>query len=350
MNEYVVSIDIGSSKIKAAIGTLDENGKLQIIGITSVKCSSIDGGNLEDIENIASAIKSCIFKLESISGMKIESVSIGVDAGFLNVGHAGEEKASSIELDANLTALNNSFIQNLTRCVELTEVKVDSFILHGFHRASSYEDTNEYTAFVDVGAKCINISIGKGKVINYSSLIPFGGDKITDDISKCLKVSSQEAEKLKKQFGDIKILEEEKKETIEIYLENGNTHVIDKSLLIEIISARVEELLFFIKDELKNTDYYDKIAVIVVCGGGISMFNHSKTVINEILEKQIIIPEPEFLEYEEPIYYNVIGTANDALNSKVKDFDVNQENETSNLKNNKNNFISKIRELIEEFF
>jgi len=39
MNEQIVGIDLGSSKICGAVGNIGSNGKLQIIGITSVVCS-----------------------------------------------------------------------------------------------------------------------------------------------------------------------------------------------------------------------------------------------------------------------------------------------------------------------
>lgn len=78
MNEYVVGIDIGSSKVCAAAGRLDKYGKIQITGITSVPCSGLKRGIVVDIDNTAEGIKNCIEQLERMVDSKITEAYISI--------------------------------------------------------------------------------------------------------------------------------------------------------------------------------------------------------------------------------------------------------------------------------
>ncbi|HEY5575144.1 MAG TPA: cell division protein FtsA, partial [Clostridiaceae bacterium] len=57
MSEYIVGIDIGSSKISAAAGKFDKLGNLQIIGVTTAKCSGVNKGIVVDIDKTSESIK-----------------------------------------------------------------------------------------------------------------------------------------------------------------------------------------------------------------------------------------------------------------------------------------------------
>ena len=77
-DKYIVAIEIGSSKIIAGVGTVDNNGKISIIATEEEKLvDSVRYGCVKNIEEIIARLSSIIKKLgkrNSISPRKIKSV------------------------------------------------------------------------------------------------------------------------------------------------------------------------------------------------------------------------------------------------------------------------------------
>ena len=81
MNEYFVGIDVGSSKVCAAIGRLDKNAVLSILGITSVNCRGLKKAIVVDIDSSAESIKECVEKLERMVDIEIKDAYISLPGG-----------------------------------------------------------------------------------------------------------------------------------------------------------------------------------------------------------------------------------------------------------------------------
>jgi cell division protein FtsA len=417
MNEHIVGIDIGSSKICGAVGKISSNGKLQIIGITSVVCSGLNKSVVTDIESTAEAIRQCVTQLEHmtdtqiaegyislpggicelvrntamiaissedreikkydvdrvIEAVKLISVPsdkeiIGVEPeqyivdGYDNIKDPRGMSGARLEVEAQIVMAKSTIVSNLLKSMSRAGIKVNGIVLQPSAISEAVlrkEERDMGIALVDIGAETIDISIYKSGKLKYTSIIKLGGDNITNDISVCLKVPFNESEKLKLKYGSLVKGKGDDAEKIRVKDSYDNLMEIDNDLLIDIIEARVEELLHLIKTNLLSSGFYEKISGIVIVGGGVSLFRGISDLSKEILDKPVRIGSPEYVGAASPIYVTAVGIVKQAVNSlkvgntssEVSD-DHSYENKWSKDQNKegKNGFASKIKGFFADFF
>jgi len=134
---------------------------------------------------------------------------------------------------------------------------------------------------------------------------------------------------------------------------------IDSNLLVDIIHARVEELLYLIKRNLVNSGFYNEISGVVIVGGGISLFRGINELSKEILDKSVRIGSPEYVGAASPIYVTAVGIVLQAVNnlktnnSSFEELDEhsydNKWSKNQNIKV-KNGFASKVKGFFADFF
>ena len=417
MNENIVGIDLGSSKICGAVGKISSNGKLQIIGITSVVCSGLNKSVVIDIDSTAEAIKQCVTQLERMTDTQINEVYISLPGGICElvrntgmiaissedreikkydvdrvieaaklisvpsdkeiVGVEPEQyivdgydnikdprgmSGTRLEVEAQVVMAKSTVVSNLLKSVKRAGIKVNGIILQPSAIAEAVlrkEEKEMGIALIDVGAETIDISIYKGGKLKYTSIVQLGGNNITNDISVCLKVPLSEGEKLKLKYGSLVKNRGTDAEKIKVKDSYDNFIEIDNDLLIDIIEARVEELLQLIKSNLLNSGLYEEISGVVIVGGGVSLFRGASELSKEILCKSVRIGSPEYVGAASPIYVTAVGIVKQAANnlktsnisSEVSDeFSYENKWAKSQNKNEKNRFASKIKDFFADFF
>lgn len=415
MNEYIVGIDIGSSKVCAAMGKVDKLGNLQIVGASSARCFGVKKSMVVDIESTAEAISKCKKQLEIMTETTVDEAYLSIPGGLCDLVYTkGVVAVSSddreivskdvervlnaakiisissdkeiigiipdrfsvdgqdnimdpvgmngirLEVDAKVAVAQSSFISNLLKSMQAAGIIVIDLILQPFAVLSlslNQDDKNMSTAVVNIGADTIDLCVYKGGNICYTNLIPFGGSTITNDIAKCLKISFSEAEELKNAYGDVKVSDSIGNDSLVINSAYSENLRIDKSLLIDIIKARVEELLLFVKDELVREGYYDETATFIITGGAVSNFKGSVELCRTLLGKSVRIISPGYSGISNPAYSTAIGVVKRVFDTQKlyravhDDVDWNLEGKQSGRGSNKSNkLISKIRNMMEDFF
>ncbi len=424
MSDYIIGIDIGSFNICAAAGKLDKYGKMQIMGITSSECNGVKKGVVVDIDSTSESIKKCIYELERMIDIKIQGAYIALPGGLSELmqskgivavssedGEVTENdvkrvlKAAKIitipsdkevigviaqqyiidgydkikdpigmsgvrlEVDAQVILAQSTIVNNLFKSVNKAGIKVMGLVFEPMAISKvvlKEEEIQRGVILVDMGADSVNIYDYEGGKINDINTIGLGGNTITNDISVCLKVPISCAEKLKKKYGTVGYFNKDKSSKIEVNSGyNGKTH-IDYNILVEVIEARVEELLLMINNKLKFLKNYENISEIVIVGGGISQIKGIEEFSRKILEKPVRIGSPNYIGASSPIYAVVAGIVEDAASSmKVKHENKINEYEDNNKKSYENwteastrekenyensGFVSKIKEFFTDFF
>ncbi|MBU3191272.1 cell division protein FtsA [Clostridium bowmanii] len=417
MKEHIVGIDLGSSKICGAVGKISSNGKLQIIGITSVICSGLNKSVVIDIDSTAEAIKQCVIQLERmtdtqisegyislpggicelvrntgmiaissedreikqgdvdrvIEAAKLISVPpdkeiVGVEPeqyivdGYDNIKDPRGMSAERLEVEAQVVMAQTTVVSNLLKSVRRAGIKVNGIVLQPSAIAEAVirkEEKDMGIAIVDVGAETIDISIYKGAKLKYTSILQLGGNNITNDISVCLKIPFSEGEKLKLKYGSLVKGNEMDMEKIRVKDSYDNFMEIDNNLLVDIIEARVEELLHLIKKNLLNSGYYKEISGAVIVGGGISLFRGTTELSKKILDKPVRIGSPDYVGAASPIYVTAVGIVIQAVNNLRTSSSLSEELDENSYedkwsknqnKNGKNGFASKIKGFFADFF
>ncbi len=67
--EYVAAIDIGTTKIVAIVGTRNENGSIEILGISRAPSLGVKRGVVQNIEETVNAIETTVNDVRMRSGI-----------------------------------------------------------------------------------------------------------------------------------------------------------------------------------------------------------------------------------------------------------------------------------------
>lgn len=400
MHEYIVALDIGSSNVYGAVGKIDNQGNLHIVGTNAVNCFGLKKGIVVDIENTAKSIRECVDNLERIVDIKISSVFVSLpgvicelisnravvaissedreirekdlfrvlDAakivslqsdkeivgvipqqyivdGYENISEPIGMSGLRLELDAQVIVAKSMVLNNLRKSLERADISIIAEVLSSQAVSNivlNNIDKNLSTLVVDVGGETTDLSLFRKRNLVFTSVIPLGGNNITKDISICLKTPHSTSEQLKVKYGQLKLSSEKDGNTITINDGYNNRKDIDKEILNSIIESRVEEILSLVKDKMVRNDFYEEISNIIIIGGGVSLFRDIAHYTSDVLGKAVEVGYPSDFGATNPKYSCVVGTIKDIYETlkMTKKLNINE-----NLKNDN---TKKINSTVEE--
>ena len=314
-----------------------------------------------DVERVLEATK-----LVSISSDKeiigIEPKQFIID-GYDNIKDPIGMSGLRLEVEAEVLIAKTTVVNNLIKSVNKAGIDVKGICLQP--RATSKvvlteEEKDMGVALVNVGAETIDITIIKNENICFTSIIPIGGNSITNDIALGLKLSFNEAEKLKIKYANLLDIENPEKDIDFVKPSDNEEYSIDYKFFKEILEARVEELVNLAKNEIEKSGFYEQISNIVIVGGGIALIKGVTSFAKHILKKTVKIGSPEYVGAANPIYAVAVGIVKDASDtfkqSEISDeFYENVENSSIWEQNNKKEFenvgvLTKVKKFLADFF
>ncbi len=324
----VVALDIGTTKICAIAGYRNEFGKIEILGMKTVKSEGVLRGVVSNIDKTVKAIKEAVEVAEVNAGKKFHKVHVGIAGqhiksqqhrGLLVRKNSNSEISSEdikkliddihilslppgdkilhiipqeytvdnehditdpvgmsgVKLEANFHVITNQVekSRNLFRVVEKSGLKVADMTLEPIASAAavlSEEEKEAGAILVDIGGGTTDITIFKGGIIRHTHVIPLGGNVVTSDIQEGLTVMKEQAEKLKVKYGAALAEEIVDNRLIVISEFKGrDKKEISEKNLARIIQARMEEIFDFVMWEIKRSGYENKLlAGMILTGGG----------------------------------------------------------------------------------
>lgn len=229
--------------------------------------------------------------------------------------------AVRLEVDVYVLTAQSTLLRNFDMVLEKAKVEPIYFVFQPI--AASYavfteQEIKQGVAILDIGKDTTDLAIWFEGELVHTAVLGIGGDLITSDIAYGLKIPKERAEDLKLKYGVASSLvlseivaKESEGSRIKIPNGMGNVH-FDHRLFIDIIEARVEELLDFIKEELYKSGVADKLAMgIYLVGGSSLMLGMRETVQRSLgLPTTVGIPrglagKQEFLR--SPAYASAVG-------------------------------------------
>lgn len=342
--QLAVGLDIGTTKIVAMLGTKNEYGKLEIVGVGKSKSQGVHRGVVNNITQTIQSIQAAAQEAEAISGKKITNVVVGIAGQHIRSLHHSDYitrtnadeviDAADIErlknqvfklvmlpgeeiihvlpqeykvdgqaeikepigmyggrLEANFHVVVGqvSSIRNIARCVKSAGLDFGGITLEPLASADavlSQEEKEAGVALIDIGGGTTDLAIFKDGIIRHTAVIPFGGNVITEDIKEGCSIIEKQAELLKIKFGSAWPGENKDNEIVSIPgLRGRDPKEITLKNLSKIIHARVTEIIEQVYAEIKNYGHEEQkkklIAGIVLTGGG-SQLKHLKQLVEYI--------------------------------------------------------------------
>ncbi|KAB5356358.1 cell division protein FtsA, partial [Bacteroides salyersiae] len=250
--EFIAAIELGSSKVTGIAGRKNSDGSMQVLAYAKEDSSSfIRKGVIYNLNKTAQSLTSIINRLEGDLKESIAKVYVGISGQSLRTVRnvvsrdLKEETLISQELvdaicDENLEiplidmdildvapqefkidnflpdtpvgVLGNhiegrflnivaraSIKNNLERCFEQAKIKIADLLIAPLVTANAVLSESERRsgcALVDFGADTTTISVYKGNILRFMTVLPLGGNCITRDITS-LRIEEEEAESLK---------------------------------------------------------------------------------------------------------------------------------------------------------
>jgi cell division protein FtsA len=230
--------------------------------------------------------------------------------------------------------------QNLDKAVRRSGLEVARMMLEPLAAAESTltDDDKEYgCALVNIGAEITSLMIFGRGAVQHTAVFPFGGLHFTKDIAVGLRVSIQEANKIKHRYGCVgsfMMEDDEKQEIIEIVpVGRTETRGLTKEILCDIMQPRAIELLQHIAHEVVGTCAQISSGVILTGGGSVARG------MVEIAEQ--VFDAPTRLGYLEPEYFGGLaaevkgpewavssGLALSSMRSQIREFNMNGKSPT----------------------
>lgn len=362
----IVGLDVGTTKICAVVGELIE-GELEIRGISTSASTGLRKGVVVDIESTVESIKNAVKTAESITGVEINAVYVGIAGGHIKgfnsygaVGVRGKEVAyvdvervidsakavyvpldrevlhviptgyildgqngirdpvgmMGVRLEAKVYIVTGAVtsVQNLLKCCEKVGLEIADIVFEPVASAEAIltDDEKELgVAIVDIGGGTTDIILYKDGSLRHTSVLAIGGNHFTNDIAVGLRVFVSEAERVKKTFGSAATSMVSDSEEIDI-IQAGQGRKILRRCLSEIIQPRTEELLDLIKGELISCSAYDVASTGIVLTGGGSLLEGLDRMAEAVLGLPVRIGFPNDIKgckniVNNPMYATGVG-------------------------------------------
>lgn len=167
--------------------------------------------------------------------------------------------ARKLEVKANIFSVWVNVLNNIRKaCEEKVWVEVyDVFpnLISSPEWVLSRRQKELWVVCIDIWASTTWVTVYEEWTLKFSSIIPIGWESVTNDIALWIRTSIDTAEKLKVEFWELNLSKIEWYKDSEIDLSQiskWEEWEISRLYLSKIIQARYEEILYFVKDELKR--------------------------------------------------------------------------------------------------
>jgi len=331
--QYVAAIDIGTTKVVSIVGKKNENGKIEILGLSKALSTGVKRGVVQNIEETVAAIQKTVEDVQRTSEVMFSEVFVGIagqhiksmkNRGYITRENYEEEirKAEVFKLIDDMykihinigeeiihvlpqnfivdneTGVNNPIgmcgkrleanfhivigqiaaAKNIEKCVRKINLAVKDMILEPLASSDATLTDDEKEAgvvLVDIGGGTTDVAVYYDNIIRHTAVIPFGGNVVTKDIKEGCAILHRHAEQLKISYGSAlgDIAPENKVVSIPSISGRDSKEISFKSLAY-IIQSRMEEIIDAVNFEIQNSGYANKLAAGVVITGGGAMLKH----------------------------------------------------------------------------
>jgi cell division protein FtsA len=324
--EYFVGLDIGTSKVRCVVGMFDPNGGSMpsIIGHGEAVNQGMRRGSVVHADEVAEAVVHAVTEAERISGKTIKSATVNVNGshvsglnseGVIAISSPNREITSEdrlrveeaativnlpanreiiqffaknysldgqknikdpvdmhgvrLEVEAHIVTASTPTLRNLDLALEKAEILPTHHTVSGLAAAEAVltrQQKEAGTAVFDIGAGTTNIIVFEDGEVQYVSVLPMGGQHITNDLAIGLKTELDVAEAVKLQYAS---LGQKRSTTANIKI-GQTTHHFDINDINMIVEARVEEIFEYADKELQKIKRSRKLPGGIALTGGTS--------------------------------------------------------------------------------
>ncbi|MFQ5356526.1 MAG: cell division protein FtsA [Mariprofundaceae bacterium] len=328
--QLMIGLDIGTSKIACVVTERTPDGGLDVIGLGTHPSRGLRKGVVVNIESTVESVRLAVEEAELMSGVEIKSVYTGIAGSHIRginshgvvatkSGEVNEEDVERVidaaramnipadqktlhilpqefiidhqdgirepvgmsgvrlEAKAHIVTCAVSSAQNIVKCCNRCGLDVADMILEPLAASEAVllqDEKDIGVALVDIGGGTTDIAVFLNGAIRHTTIIPLGGDHLTNDLVVGLRTSAREAEKLKRKYGACMVSAISPEDQIEIPGVGGRkARPMPRQVMAQILEPRVEEIFELVKAELDRSGFQELLAAGLVITGGSSLLD-----------------------------------------------------------------------------
>lgn len=367
----VTGVDVGTTKVCALIGQIDEDGDLRILGVGSNPSHGLRKGIVVDIERTVQSIQQAVNKAEQMAGVAVRDVYVGIAGAhivgqnsrgmieinnplrgvsrldiervieaakdiaiprdreiihvipqeFICDGQGGYQSPETVacetlEVRVHLVLAAMTAAQNLMRCVNQAGFRVKGILLEGIASATAVLSDSEKglgVLLLDVGGGTTDIVLYNEGGIKYSGVVPYAGDNVTNDIAFALNISKFDAENIKKKYGCARDEDIDSNETFDVSgVFRPKRQRVSRRFLAGVVQARCEEVCELVRAQIEDSALQPKVFSGVVLTGGTALIPDLCRLVESVFGVPAKIGSPQGMKglasvVSSPIYSTAVG-------------------------------------------
>jgi cell division protein FtsA len=370
-NDLVAGLDIGTTKICCVVAELGENEEVIVSGVGVSPSVGLKRGVVVDIDTTVHAIEDAVTKASRQSGREIQSVYVGVTGehitslnskGVTAITHPDREineddiervkeqsrvivlppdriilhaiprsysidgqngikhpegmSGTRLEVETHIVTGARTFIDNVEKCVTRSGLALDDMVLEPLATGEAVilpAERNLGVCMVDIGGGTSDLAIFQGGAIYYSAVIPVGGNHVTNDLAQLLRVTTEDAERLKIEHGTALVSAITDDQTVPVQ-QIGKTEArpLRRRVLCDIIEARMQELFQLVQKEIMKSGCHNMLPAGLVLSGGGSQLKGALECASQVLEMPVRLGKPTGImglsdSVNSPVYSTAVG-------------------------------------------
>ena len=329
---YIVAIDVGSSEVTIAIGSYTDQNLIHIEGIVTEPCEGMSAGLIDNNQTVGAALRAAREKAEKMVGVAITDAYVSISGKFVRCARytdhvfvedqqdcisqrdiiALSERMNNVKAadgevimdlfpicyksDMGLEMKNpvGSYSKQLTSTYNFilcerpakdrfrrlfidASIKIQDMFASGAVVAESIvtaEEKMDGVAVVDIGSGVTDLAIYHGGALCYMVSIPIGGSAINADIRHYASYIPMPAiENLKRDYGSA-LVSQTPEGLITMQRGNRNLKPIPRHNLAAIIEARMTDIAEYVRNEIREANFTNKLPAGLVLTGGVADLNN----------------------------------------------------------------------------
>ncbi len=326
MKNVITGLDIGTSKICAAIAEITPDQRCEVRGVGLADAKGVNKGFVSNLDKLIDSITRAVQSAEEKTGIKAHnvitnisgaSVSGGLHEGLMPLSRRGREVAKRdiakvIEMAKHISfslekgflyAAPQEFVVDDNDGIEnplglfATKLKVKLYVItsllshiQNISKAVSYagyelldiipttvaspsgvlkdEDLQAGAIIVDIGGGITELAVFSGGTLRFFDSVNVGGMDLTAHLSAKLKIPFRHAEEVKIKYGSVS--KEDLTKDLKATLDIDNKHIVlDNRKTNKLLKERFDEIFYILKERLEKSRHFKASApAFVVTGGG----------------------------------------------------------------------------------
>lgn len=326
-DNIIVGLEIGTSKVCAVVGEINNEGSLNIVGLGQARSRGVRKGEIVDAPLAEEDVRQAIVEAEQMADVEIRSVYLGVTGGHLRgFNNRGVHLIASVdreiteqdvkdviknakainlpaqnhvvcairqhftiddqsgitnpvgmlgarvEVDVHVVHGNFNRLQNAVRTVKGLQLEVEDIVFNGLAASLallSNEQKELGSLIIDIGGGTTEYVVYANGIIKHTGVLAVGGDHVSNDLAYGLKLRLSRAEQLKLEHGAAIADNTASGQTITLNNEMGMPgRTVNLEHLRMIMSVRLEEIFQLILQDLDQADALRHVRSGVFLSGG----------------------------------------------------------------------------------